>query len=254
MNNNLKMRLKSRETLIGTLVTIPSTEVAEILSLAGFDYLWIELEHSAMDFDDAQRLIQAVGGRCPCVIRVPENKEVWIKKALDTGCNGIVIPQVKTAEEARKAVEWCLYPPEGKRSVGVSRAHEYGMKFQDYVSRINKELVIILQAEHIESVQNIASITAVPGIDVVFIGPFDLSGSMNLLGQITHPHVQNAIKTIKQQCSISNIPAGIFTIDTDSAKKAIADGFSFIALNMDAAFLWNYSQSILKDIRNSAQK
>jgi len=248
------MRLKSRETLIGTLVTIPSTEVAEILSLAGFDYLWIELEHSAMDFDDAQRLIQAVGGRCPCVIRVPENKEVWIKKALDTGCNGIVIPQVKTAEEAQKAVEWCLYPPEGKRSVGVSRAHEYGMKFQDYVSRINKELVIILQAEHIESVQNIASITAVSGIDVVFIGPFDLSGSMNLLGQITHPQVQDAIKTIKQQCSISNIPAGIFTIDTDSAKKSIADGFSFIALNMDAVLLWNYSQSILKDIRNSAQK
>jgi 2-dehydro-3-deoxyglucarate aldolase/4-hydroxy-2-oxoheptanedioate aldolase len=247
--NNFKSRLKSRELLIGPLVTIPATDVAEMLSLVGFDYLWIETEHAPTNFAQAQMMIQAAGGRCPCLVRVPENQEVWLKKALDIGCNGIVIPQVKSAAEARAAVEACLYPPAGRRSVGVGRAHQYGMAFQDYVATVNDELAVILQVEHIEGVRNIESIIAVPGIDAILVGPFDLSGSLGLLGQINHPEVQAAIAEIKRQCEAANLPAGIFAVDAQAAKKAIGQGFNLIALGMDSFFLWQAARSALNEVR-----
>jgi 2-keto-3-deoxy-L-rhamnonate aldolase RhmA len=244
-----KERLKHKETLIGPLVTIPSPDVAEMLALVGFDYLWIEVEHAPTNFAQAQTMIQAVGGRCPCLIRVPENQEVWLKKALDLGCNGIVIPQVKTAEEARAAIEACLYPPAGRRSVGVGRAHGYGMSFQDYVGRVNAELAIILQVEHIEGIQNIESIAAVPGIDAILVGPFDLSGSMNLLGQITHPEVQAAIETVNRHCQAVGLPVGIFAVNAGAAKQAISQGFNLIALGMDAFYLWQGAKAALQEAR-----
>ena len=249
MANNFKTRLKNRETLIGSLVTLASTDVAEIMSLAGFDYLWIDTEHAPTDFVHTQMMIQAVGARCPCLLRIPENKEVWIKKALDTGCDGIVVPQVKSAAEAREAIECCLYPPVGKRSVGISRAHGYGMSFQEYVSVVNDELTIVLQVEHAQGVQNIESIVEVPGIDAIFIGPFDLSGSLNLLGQIAHPQVQEAIAEIKRHCDAANVPVGIFAVDAQSAKHSIGKGFSLIALSMDSAYLWKSAKAALDEAR-----
>ena len=249
MEKSFKTRLKNGETLVGSIVTLTSTDVAEIMSLVGFDYLWIETEHSPTDFVHVQMMIQAVGGRCPCLIRIPDNNEVWIKKALDIGCNGIVIPQVKSASEAREAVECCLYPPRGKRSVGISRAHGYGMSFQDYVSTVNEELTIVLQVEHIEGVRNIESIVEVPGIGAILIGPFDLSGSLGLLGQITHPQVQKAIEEIKCHCEKAGVPAGIFAVDAESARGFIEEGFNLIALSMDSIYLWQSAKAALDEAR-----
>ena len=251
---NFKTRLKNGEPLIGSLITLASTDVAEIMALVGFDYLWIETEHAPTDFHQAQMLIQAVGGRCPCLVRIPENKEVWIKKALDIGCQGIVVPQVKSAAAARQAVEWSLYPPAGKRSVGISRAHNYGLAFQDYVSTVNETLTIVLQVEHIEGVQNIKSIVRVPGIDAILVGPFDLSGSLGLLGQITHPQVQEAIDEIKEHCEAANLPAGIFAVDAQAAKSAMAKGFNLIALSMDSFYLWQSAKAALDDVRGEASQ
>jgi len=247
--NTLKTRLKEGEALVGTLVTLASTDVAEIISLVGFDYVWIETEHAPTDFLQAQMMIQAVGGRSPCLVRIPENKAVWFKKALDIGCDGVVVPQVKSATEAQEAVAHCLYPPDGQRSVGISRAHNYGLAFQDYVSRVNEELLIVLQVEHIEGVRNIESIVAVPGISAIFVGPFDLSGSLGLLGQITHPQVQEAIDEIAQHCQAAGVPLGIFAVDAQAAKVAIEQGFRLIALSMDSFFLWQAAQAALAEVR-----
>lgn len=249
MANNFKERLKNGEILAGPLVTLASPEVAEIMALAGFDYLWIETEHATTNFAQAQLMIQAVGGRCPCLVRIPENKEVWFKKALDTGCDGIVVPQVKSAAEARAAVECCLYPPAGRRSVGVSRAHGYGMTFQDYVDRINAELVIVLQVEHIEGVRNVESIVRVAGIDAIFVGPFDLSGSMHRLGQIADPEVREAIETVRRHCRQAGLPVGIFAVDTDFARQSIQAGFNLLALGMDTFYLWQSARAALRQIR-----
>jgi 2-keto-3-deoxy-L-rhamnonate aldolase RhmA len=249
MVKGFKARLKNRETLIGPLVTMTSTEVAEIMSLVGFDYLWIDTEHGPADFVHAQMLIQAAAGRCPCLVRIPENKEVWFKKALDIGCDGIVVPQVKSATEARRAIEWCLYPPAGERSVGVTRAHNYGMSFREYVQVVNEELTIVLQVEHTDGVRNIGSILDVPGIDAILVGPFDLSGSLNLLGQITHPQVQEAIAEIRYHCERASVPVGIFAVDAESAIDAIEQGFNLIALGLDTMYLWKSAKAELDAVR-----
>ena len=249
MNHTLKSRLAQRDVLVGPLVTLSSPEVSELMGQVGFDYLWIETEHAPMDVSQAQMMIQAVGGRCPCVVRVPENAEVWIKKALDVGCDGIVIPQVKSAAEAEAAVKCCLYPPAGRRSVGIGRAHGYGMSFQEYVAAVNDRLAIILQVEHVDGVRNVESIVNTPGIDAVLVGPYDLSGSMDLLGQVDHPRVVEAIQEIKRHCDAAGVPAGIFVSDPQAANRYIADGFTLIALGTDALYLWQSARQVLDQVQ-----
>lgn len=252
MVTSFKTRLKNRETLIGPILNLPSADVAEIMSLVGFDYVWIDMEHAPIDFCQAQTMIQAVRGRCACLVRVPENREVWFKRTLDIGCDGIVVPQVKSAEEARRVIECCLYPPGGRRSVGAWRAQGYGMSFQDYVERANEELTIVLQVEHIDGVQNIKSIVDVPGIDAVLIGTADLSSSLNVIGEVTHPQVQKTIEEVRRRCIEAKIPVGIYAADAPSARKYIEEGFSLIAFGIDTFYLWKSAKTALAEVRGES--
>ena len=236
MADNFKTRLRN-ETVIGPIISLPCADVADLLSRAGFDYLWIDLEHSPMSVTDAQLLLQAAGGRCPCVIRVPEVSEAWIKKALDTGCDGIVIPQIRSAAEARAAVAWCLYPPLGRRGAAATRAHAFGMDFAGYVARANEDLAVILQVEHIDAVNEIEAILQTPGVAALFVGPFDLSGSMGLLGQIGHGDVQAAIDRVIAASRAHGMPLGLYVVDGPSAADARARGFNMIALGTDSSYL-----------------
>ncbi len=248
----LKARLAAGETLVGSLITIGSAEVAEVMSLAGFDYLWIDLEHGAIDLVVAQRLIQAAGPRCPCLVRIPENREVWIKKALDLGCAGVVVPQIRSADEARQAVAACLYPPAGQRSVGITRAQGYGLSFAEYIASANDDLLVVVQAEHRDAVADIESIVRIPGVGCVLVGPFDLSGSMGLLGQVTHPQVQAAIERVRLACAHAGLPSGIFAVDAESARARAASGFRLIAVTMDAALLLDAARTTLARVRHAA--
>jgi len=247
--NDLKARLHRHEALVGTVMGIMHPDVAEILALVGFDYLWIDLEHGPGDFAAAQMMIQGVGGRCPCVIRVPENREVWIKKALDTGADGVVVPQVNTGEEARRAVAACKYPPEGTRGAGVGRAHDYGMALSEYLERANRTVAVIIQIEHIEAVHHLDDILAVPGIDCVFVGPLDLSGSLGLLGQMTHPEVQAATGAVVSRAQAAGMPLGLFVADGRAARDAAGRGFNFIAMSTDGIYLWTAARAALDDAR-----
>jgi 2-keto-3-deoxy-L-rhamnonate aldolase RhmA len=252
MLKSLRKRLQDGETLIGSLVTLQATNAAEIMALTGFDYLWIDAEHSSMDFARVESLIQAVGGRCPCLVRIPENREVWIKKALDTGCDGIVIPQVNSAEEAREALAASFYPPRGRRSVGISRAQAFGMSFQEYVGRANEDLTIVLQIENIAAVERIASIAAEPGIGALLVGPYDLSGTVGLLGQVAHPRVQEAIETVRQQCLASKVPLGIFAADAAAGRQYVSKGFQLVAVGMDTFFLAKAARATLDEMRRES--
>ena len=248
MVDTFKARLRN-DTLIGPILSLPCTDVADLLSRVGFDYLWIDLEHSPMDVTDAQILIQAAGRRCPCVIRVPEVSEAWIKKALDTGCDGIVIPQIRSAVEARAAVAWCRYPPQGRRGAAMTRAHGFGLSFTEYVAAANEELAIILQIEHIDAVNHIDEILQTPGVAALFVGPFDLSGSMGLLGQIAHPEVQAAINRVIAAGQAAGMPLGLFVVDGASASAAIARGFHMIALGTDSSFMLAAARAALAAAR-----
>ena len=170
----MRSKVNKGKTLIGTIYTIGSPQVAEIISISGFDWVLIDMEHSTLSLDAVQSALQAIGEDVIKIVRVPGNDEIWIKRVLDTGCDGILVPMVKNSEEAERVVRYSKYPVQGQRSVGVTRAHGYGANFSEYISGANRDIIIMIQVEHHEGVKNIDSIVSVKGIDSIFIWPYDL--------------------------------------------------------------------------------
>lgn len=193
---SLRSQIKSNQLLFGTLITLSSLEVAEILARAGFDWFFIDMEHSSLGVREAQAVLQAVSGQVECLLRIPLNDEIWMKKALDTGAAGVIVPQVNTADEATRVVRWAKYPPRGRRSVGLARAQAYGAGLEEAIRRADEETAIVIQIETVEAVSNISSLLEVDGIDAVLIGPYDLSASMGRIGEVDHPEVQEAIRRV----------------------------------------------------------
>lgn len=245
MKYSLKNKLAKRSKLVGTMVTLPSPEIAEILCFAGFDWLFVDLEHSTMSIKDAQAILQAAASQVPCVIRVPLNDGTWINKSLDIGASGIIVPQILSAEEAEHAVRWCKYPPEGSRSVGIARAHGYGARFKTSVSSANAETTVILQIEHIDALRNIEAIVSIPGIDCLFIGPYDLSASMGKMGLVNDPEVQDAISKVKRCADAVNIPTGIFGASPEAVQSYFEDGYTLIAIGIDTMILGDAAKKII---------
>lgn len=244
MTSTFKEKLTRGERLLGTLVTLPGPEIAEVMCLAGFDWLFVDLEHGAMSVREAQTVLAAAGDT-PCVVRVPANDAVWIKKCLDTGAAGIMVPQIRTAGDARDAVKWCKYPPAGERSVGVARAQGYGMLFAERVARANDEIAVILQIEHIDAVENLDAILAVPGIDALFVGPYDLSASMGKTGLISDPQVQSAIERVTRDAKRTGIALGIFGATAAAIRPHIDTGYTLVAVGIDTMVLGQAAQQIV---------
>jgi 2-keto-3-deoxy-L-rhamnonate aldolase RhmA len=233
MSAAFRDRLLRGERLIGTLLSLPSPELAEIAADAGFDWLFLDMEHGALGPTEVLRLVQAVPGPCACLVRIPENREMWVKKALDTGAAGIIVPHVNDAAEAARAVHWAKYPPEGGRSVGFSRANRYGARFQENVETANAATVVVAQVEHIDAVRGIDAILGVGGVDAVFIGPYDLSASLGKPGRIQDPDVREAIGTVAAACAARRVPVGIFAAGLDASAKALDEGYTLVCSGID---------------------
>ncbi len=249
MKPNFRSRLQNKKPLIGTLITLPAPEVAEIMSEVGYDWLFIDTEHGSFDAQSAQAILQAVDHQCPCVIRIPSNDEVWIKKVLDIGAAGIIAPGVKTGAEAERIVQMCKYPPHGTRGVGIGRAHGYGLNFQEYVTNANDETAVILQAENTEAVENIVDIVNIAGVDAILIGPYDLSASMGKMGQLNDAEVQAAITSIMESCRDADVQLGIFAESAESAAPFIEQGYTLIAISTDCLHMVQGARSTLKAVR-----
>ena len=248
MNTAFRQRLKARELLIGTLLSLPAPEVAEIMTEAGFDWLFLDAEHSALGTLDLQRMIQAAGAT-PCIVRVEASGEVPIKKALDIGAAGLIAPMVNSAEQAEQVVHWAKYAPQGTRGVGIGRAHGYGARFQEYVQQANDALAVIVQAEHIEAVKNIEAIVQVEGVDAVLVGPYDLSASLGRLGEVRHPKVIAAIDHVTQVCQAAKMPLGIFGLTAEAVKPYIERGYTFITVGVDAVFMSEAAKQTLGQLK-----
>jgi 2-dehydro-3-deoxyglucarate aldolase len=240
-------RLRRRELLLGTIVTLPATEAAEVLSAGGLDWLFVDTEHAALDFLAAQSLLQA--SRVPCIVRVPDGGEATLKKALDIGAAGVVVPMVNTAQQAKSIVSFCKYPPRGVRGVGLVRAQGYGFDFQRYVRGANDETVVVVQCEHIAAVEAIDAIVAVDGVDAVFVGPYDLSGSMGQLGDVEHPDVLAAIGRVADSCRKVAKPLGIYVGSAAAAKRFIAQGYTLVAVGTDTIHLGEAARAIVGALR-----
>ena len=250
MPDSFRTRLRSGERLLGTMVTLPTASTAEILADAGFDWLFIDGEHGPLDTSDILGILQTVSHRIACIVRVPACDEVAIKKVLDLGAAGIIVPQVNTAEQAADVVRYARYAPEGSRGVGLARAHGYGFRFAEYVASANADISVIVQAEHRSAVDNIEAIIKVPGVDAVLLGPYDLSASYGKMGQISDPEVLRGIDRITQACQAVKMPLGYFGISFDAVKPWMGKGYSLVVAGVDVLFLGNGARRMFKDLQN----
>ena len=251
MTQSFRKKLIEGEILIGTLITIPSPTVAEIMVQSGFDWLFIDMEHSAISLQDAEGMIRAVNNQAHCIIRCPTNDEAWIKRCLDTGADGIILPRINTLKEAQYAVYHAKYPPVGNRSVGISRAHGYGSRFNEYLERANEDVALIIQCEHQDALGNLPEMAGLEGIDAIFVGPYDLSASMNKTGQVEDPEVQKAIGKIQQVTKGAQKPLGIFATNPSGIKKWHGEGFSLLAVGVDSALLASGGKRMLKQLKEN---
>jgi 2-dehydro-3-deoxyglucarate aldolase/4-hydroxy-2-oxoheptanedioate aldolase len=233
----------------GTILSLPSPEIAELMALSGFDWLFVDMEHGAFNITECQRMLQSIGDKATTLVRVPELTEASIKKVLDAGAGGIIVPRINTAQEAANAVNWSKYPPQGERGVGATRAHGYGLKFQEYVTSANRDLMVVVQIEHIEGVRNINKILAVPGVDVIFIGPYDLSASMDLIGEVCHPEVIKAIELVEKACEEKDMAMGFFGMTAEAVKPYIAKGYKLITCGTDTGFLTSGASDTLSQLK-----
>jgi 2-keto-3-deoxy-L-rhamnonate aldolase RhmA len=245
----LRARLRERAPLIGTLVTLDSPEAVEVLAESGFDWLFIDMEHSpVLDTAAVQRLVQAVAGRVHTLVRVPDKSPTSITRVLDVGCDGIIVPHVDDPDDAMRAVRAARYPPLGERSVGISRAHGYGLGFQEYMARANQDLVVVAQIEHIDAVDRIDRIVEVDGIAAAFVGPFDLSGSLGVLGQPDHESVRGAIDRVRAACERAGMPFGIFAATAEGARAERERRSTLIAAGSDLSLLAGAAGQVLATI------
>ncbi|OGA03982.1 MAG: hypothetical protein A3I00_02130 [Betaproteobacteria bacterium RIFCSPLOWO2_02_FULL_64_12] len=243
MNISFAERLRSGERLLGTVVTIPAPEVSEVLAGAGYDWIFIDTEHAPIAMRDAQILMQSAG--IPCLIRLADDREATIKMALDTGAVGVVVPQVTSAEQAERIVRCCKYPPLGNRGVGVARAQGYGFDFREYVYSANDDTVVVLQIEHIDAVRAIEDIALVPGVNALFVGPYDLSGSLGRLGEVEHFEVQATIERVKNVCEETGRRLGIFAHNVRAGVRYLEQGYTLVAVGGDAGMLGEAARDAL---------
>jgi 2-dehydro-3-deoxyglucarate aldolase len=237
---NLKQKLKTRTATVGSWITFPAEAPAEIMARAGFEWLVLDMEHAPIDLADAARLVRVIDlAGVPALCRLPSNDPVIAKRVLEAGAAGIVVPSIESADEARRAVDAAYYPPVGRRGVGLSRAQGYGTTFEKYRHELAQGMVVIAMIETAAGVEAADAIANTPGIDAVLIGPYDLSGSLGVIGQLDHPIVTSAVARVCGAASRAGISSGLHIVHfSDAALSAAREaGHTFLALGVDMIFL-----------------
>lgn len=237
---NFRSSLKKKKVSIGSWVQIPDVYSTEIMAKAGFDWLAIDMEHGPIGLDAVFRLIQVIdlAGSVP-LVRLNANDPSTIRRVMDAGAAGVIVPMVNSKENALRAIDTIKYPPQGRRSFGLGRAHRYGENFESYVESANASSVLVVQIEHIDAVKNIDSILCLEGIDAVLIGPYDLSGSMGIPGKFNDKKFDAMVSGIIEKVKKTNKLLGIHIVHPSEKEleKRVGQGFSFIGYGMDTIFL-----------------
>lgn len=236
--NTVKRKIQAGQASVGSWLATGSSLAAEIMAHQGFDWLTVDMEHNAIDISQTQAIFHAVATTdCIPFARVPWNDPQIIKRVLDAGAYGVVIPTVESVDQAEQAIDACRYPPDGHRGMGTIRGRLYGG--DDYTTHANEEICVVIMLETITAVENADAILSVPGIDAVFIGPNDLAASMGLpLGlDNQHPDHLAAVATIRDACDRHNIPPGIHCGSPGAVNQRIDEGFKWIALSSDAGLM-----------------
>jgi 2-dehydro-3-deoxyglucarate aldolase len=246
----LRQKIDSRTLTVGSWISLGHVAIAEIMAKAGFDWLVIDLEHSVIGIETAGDLIRTIDlcGVAP-LVRLTSNDQDQIKRVMDAGAHGIVVPMVNTPEEAARAVAATRYAPRGTRGVGLGRAQGYGVGFQDYLAWQDAGPVVIVQIEHKNAIDQLDEILTVPGVDGFIIGPYDLSCSMGIPGQFEKPEFVSAMTHIRDAGRRLGCIAGLHIVEPDLERleRTIREGYNFIAYSVDMRMLdVSVRQGVLK--------
>jgi 2-keto-3-deoxy-L-rhamnonate aldolase RhmA len=254
--NPVKQALASGQAVIGATITAPSPDIAASLAGAGYEFLWIEMEHSGLTLETARNMILATRGlKAVPFIRVPFNEPWLAKRALDIGALGVIFPFTNTRQLAEQAVRACKYPPLGIRGFGPSLAtSRWGITGEAYVKFANENVMVIPIIETKEAVENIDQIASVPGVDVLFIGPNDLSFSLGVGGRTKDPIVEEAVAKVLAAGRRHNVPVGYSTGDPAEINRRIEQGFRFFQTSSDLALMGAGARQLLSQIKRPAER
>jgi 4-hydroxy-2-oxoheptanedioate aldolase len=255
--NRVKAKISKGEGAVGTFLMGAEAAYIEILGYAGFDFVIIDTEHAPNDISVVQDLIRAaeVSG-LTAIVRVTKNDPSYIKRALDVGAGGILVPQVNTAAEAAAVIKAAKYAPKGERGLaGIVRAANYGFTpFPEYLEYADKQVLVITQVEHVDAVTNLDEILAVDGIDGIFIGPTDLSQSMGMAGQFNSPRLQSTIEQVIERGVASAKWAGIFCLDEADAQHWQSKGAQMVCIGTDTMLFGRAARSVMKTMQSALPK
>jgi 2-keto-3-deoxy-L-rhamnonate aldolase RhmA len=236
--NKLRERLRRQETSYGLWVTLESPTITEIAGALGVDWVCVDTEHGHLDYREVMEHVRAVrGSETSVLVRVPDVRRDALKRVLDIGAHGVLLPLVRTREDVELGMHFGRYPPRGDRGVGGERAVQWGLGFQEYLDHANEETLIIPLIETVEAVQNIDAILAVPGLEAIFFGPSDLSTRYGYLGQWEGPGVADKILEVKDKAARLGIGAGVMATSLDDGLLRRDQGFRLIGLGSDAGLL-----------------
>ena len=245
------------ETLLGSWIQTSSPTVAGLVASQGFDWIAVDAEHGESDLNNIPILMEVIATHgCFPMVRLPSSDAIWIRRCLDAGAGGLIIPTVNSVEQAQHIIQHAKYPPIGARGFGFSAANGYGQNFADYTSSANDETIIIAQIEHVDSVNKAEQIASINGIDGLMIGPYDLSGSMGLVGKPSHPEVIQCARKVLDACIKTGKSPGFHVVNLDSneASSRIMEGYKFVALGIDTLFIREGARSILTGVRERLSK
>lgn len=244
MSDDLRARLLRGELLLGTMLSLFSPEVAELLGDAGFDWLFVDGEHGPFDARELLDVLRAAG-RTPCLVRTPPRHDAAIARALDAGAAGVIVPQVHSGAQAAAVAALAHYPPAGIRGAGVTRANGYGRRAREILASANDTTVVVVQAESAGAVEDIDAIARAPGVDAVLVGPNDLAASLGYPGGTDHPAVRAAIVRVIDACRAASRPVGIFGMSADAVRPWVEQGATLVVAGVDAVMLGDAARGML---------
>jgi 2-keto-3-deoxy-L-rhamnonate aldolase RhmA len=237
---NLRSKIRNKVPTLGTWVTLYHRGIVELACSAGLDWVCIDLEHSSIDLDQASTLIAICRAKSvPALVRLSSNDSVQIKRVMDAGAEGIIVPMVNTVEDALHAYKSLHYPPLGFRGVGLAPAQDYGVSFDKYKEWQKDGPVLIIQVEHIKAVENLENLLSLDEVDGYMVGPYDLSASMHIPGEFQNPKFLEVQKKLDAVASKIKKSSGIHIVEPDLArlKSCIESGYSFLAISLDTRIL-----------------
>lgn len=245
--NSLKQKLRKGEVAIGTWIMFSDLFAVDAIAQAGFDWWVIDMEHSSIGTEGLLRILSVLKGTSTVpIVRLTNNHPDYFKKALDLGAYGVMVPMIQSAQDARRAVDSCRYPPVGSRGFGPVRASNYFLDLTEYIKAANREILLIAQIESVRAVRGLGSIMNVEGLDAIFVGPADLSSSMNLPGQWKDSKVQKVILQIMEKSRSAGMPFGILTFSVEELVHYAKHGATLLTVGSDLAFMMQGSIDSLK--------